>query len=65
MTVLMQGRIINLHIAVGTSLELADDGKGKNLCATAVESDLSWPGCVKSPIGGRPDKSGSIDYFFW
>jgi hypothetical protein len=54
-----------LHIAANTSVELADDGKGRSLCATAVESGLSWPDCVKSPKGGSLDKSGSIDYFFW
>jgi len=55
----------SLHIPASTSVEVTDDGKGNNLCATAVESDLSWPSCVNSPIGGRLDKSGSIDYFFW
>ena len=55
----------NLRMAANTSVELTDDGKGKDLCATALEADLSWPSCVKSPKGARLDKSGSIDYFFW
>jgi hypothetical protein len=55
----------SLRIAAGTSLQIADDRQAENLCATAVESDLSWPACVKSPHGGALDKSSSIDYVFW
>jgi len=34
---------LSLRIAAGTSLERADDGKDKDLCATPVEPGLSWP----------------------
>jgi hypothetical protein len=54
----------SLHIAAGASLELVDDGKGKDICAKPFESDLSWPGCVKSPSGGAIDRSRSIDLYF-